>query len=195
MCLLFGLLAILSPPCLAQSKLLHCATKGVYGCIVFCVCHVQVGTIAQQHESDVADLVAELLPLGQDHLQNCTATTSSRSSSSSGIHSVSTNSSNNNSSRSTQHHHQQQQQQHPQQQQQEVPAEIQPWLSQSAVMEQLLSYSLAIAAAVPSVEMARREFAWRNGFFLGLPQGHTPRHCEWLARAGCADLLKNAGVS
>jgi hypothetical protein len=61
-------------------------------------------------------------------------------------------------------------------------------------MEQLLSYSLAIAAAVPSVEMARREFAWRNGFFLGLPQGHTPRHCEWLARAGCADLLRNAGV-
>jgi hypothetical protein len=184
MCLLFWLLAILSVPCLAQSKLLHCATKGVYGCVVFGVCRVQVGTIAQQHESDVANLVAELLPLGQDYLQNCTATTSS-----SGIHSVSTNSSNNRS-RSTQQ--QQQQQQHPQQQQ-GVP-EIQPWLSQSAVMEQLLSYSLAIAAAVPSVEMARREFAWRNGFFLGLPQGHTPRHCEWLARAGCADLLRNAGV-
>jgi hypothetical protein len=180
--------------CLAQSKLLHCTTKGVYGCIVFGVCRVQVGTIAQQHESDVADLVAELLPLGQHYLQNCTATTSS---SSSGIHSVSTNSSNNNSSRSTQHQHQQQQQQqHPQQQQQQegVP-EIQPWLSQSAVIEQLLSYSLAIAPAVPSVEMARKEFAWRNGFFLGLPQGHTPRHCEWLARAGCADLLTNAGVS
>jgi hypothetical protein len=59
----------------------------------------------------------------------------------------------------------------------------------AVVMEQLLSYSAAIAAAVPSVEMARREFAWRNGFFLGRPGGRTPYHCDWLVMAGCSDLL------
>jgi hypothetical protein len=63
------------------------------------------------------------------------------------------------------------------------------FFSHDAVMQQLLSYSQAISAAVPSMDMARREFAWRNGFFLGLPQGRTPLHVDWLQRAGCGDLL------
>lgn len=67
-------------------------------------------------------------------------------------------------------------------------------LGHDAVLEQLLSYSFAIAAAVPSDDMARREFAWRNGFFLGLPSGRTPRHCDWLAKAGCSDLLNQLPI-
>lgn len=62
-------------------------------------------------------------------------------------------------------------------------------LSEDAVTHQLLSYSLSIAAAVPSRAMARAEFGWRNGFLLGLPQGRTPKHLEWLATAGCEDLV------
>jgi hypothetical protein len=60
-------------------------------------------------------------------------------------------------------------------------------LSLDVVLHELCSYSMAIAAAVPSVHMARQEFAWRNGFFL--QQGATPKHVEWLRRAGCSDLL------
>eukprot|EP00775_Hariotina_reticulata_P004071 gene4071-4318_t len=67
-----------------------------------------------------------------------------------------------------------------------LPGQLQP-LDLGAVLHELCSYSVAIAAAVPSVQMARQEFAWRNGFFL--QQGATPVHGEWLRRAGCSDLL------
>jgi hypothetical protein len=151
---------------------------------------LQVGLVAQQHEADVSQLVSELLPLGQAYLRGFNNSNSSSSGSSA-------------QQQLQQRVQQQAQQNGPQQQQQQqeqmqqqlqVPAAGQQgggWvhaeLTQAAVLEQLLSYSLAIAAAVPSVEMARQEFAWRNGFFLG--QARTPAHCEWLVRAGCADLL------
>ncbi|KAF6264062.1 hypothetical protein COO60DRAFT_269918 [Scenedesmus sp. NREL 46B-D3] len=60
-------------------------------------------------------------------------------------------------------------------------------LDQASVTQQLVEYSLAIAAAVPSADMARREFTWRNGWFLG--RRVTPQHEHWLLRAGCQDLL------
>eukprot|EP00879_Flechtneria_rotunda_P018830 GHRR01019764.1.p1 GENE.GHRR01019764.1~~GHRR01019764.1.p1 ORF type:complete len:257 (+),score=103.73 GHRR01019764.1:252-1022(+) len=56
-----------------------------------------------------------------------------------------------------------------------------------AVLQQLVGYSLAIDTAVPSVQMARIEFAWRNGFFL--QQQATPVHVYWLMQAGCQDLV------
>lgn len=64
---------------------------------------------------------------------------------------------------------------------------------QAAVVEQLVSYSLAIAAAVPSAEMARREFAWRNGWFLS--RRATPQHVHWLKRAGCQDVLQQSTLA
>lgn len=136
-------------------------------------CVVQVGLVAQQHEADVVQLVAELLPLGQAYLRSHNS--SSRSICSSDGSATQT----------------LQRVQQPEPGATGAAAE----LDHAAVIEQLLSYSLAIAAAVPSVEMARREFAWRNGFFLRLPAGRTPAHCEWLAKAGCADLLDSAGAS
>ncbi|KAG2499298.1 hypothetical protein HYH03_002876 [Edaphochlamys debaryana] len=51
-----------------------------------------------------------------------------------------------------------------------------------AVVDALVGYSESIAAAVPSKEMALREFAWRNGALLRLAR--TPLHCAWLRRAG-----------
>lgn len=133
---------------------------------------LQVGVVAQQHAAEVSDLVAELLPLGQQYLRDFSSSVTTSSSSdhcnAAGVQ-QNTPSSFGSSSRSTGSSRQE--------------------LSHAAVLEQLLSYSVAIAAAVPSVDMARRECAWRNGFFLGLPQGRTPLHCDWLVKAGCKDLL------
>jgi hypothetical protein len=52
----------------------------------------------------------------------------------------------------------------------------------SQVCADLLNYSLQLGGVVPSAEMARQEFEWRNGFFLS--QAKTPLHMEWLRRAG-----------
>jgi hypothetical protein len=148
---------------------------------------VQVGDIAQQHEAEVSQLVDELLPLGQSYLRNFSGSSSSSSNPAGPLA--------------------QQQQQQKGAALDSQQAQLQPnssssepsssssskqlphELDKATVMEALLSYSLAIAAAVPSRDMARRELAWRNGFFLGLPYGRTPRHCEWLVTAGCQDLL------
>jgi hypothetical protein len=112
--------------------------------------------VAVQHELQVSQLVAELLPLGQRYLQDTASKDSALTQ----------------PARACQHSQ----------------------LDHAAVMEQLLSYSVAIAAAVPSVDMARREWRWRNGFFLQQPGGRTPRHLEWLARASCSDLVDAASV-
>lgn len=58
---------------------------------------------------------------------------------------------------------------------------------QEEVTSALLSYSLAIAAARPSKDMALREWRWRNGWFL--TRARTPLHAAWLRRAGCGDRL------
>ncbi|KAI8469166.1 MAG: hypothetical protein J3K34DRAFT_287807 [Monoraphidium minutum] len=55
----------------------------------------------------------------------------------------------------------------------------------------LIAYSLAIAAARPSREMALQEWRWRNGWLLG--QAATPLHVEWLRRAGCGEQLMAQG--
>lgn len=67
-------------------------------------------------------------------------------------------------------------------------------LQPGTVLQQLVSYSRAIEDAVPSAAMARREFAWRNGWFLR-EAGPTPLHAAWLARAGCADLLADCAAA
>jgi hypothetical protein len=60
-------------------------------------------------------------------------------------------------------------------------------LDAALVTQQLVEYSLAIAAAVPSTDMAPQKFAWRNGWFL--KRRVAPQHAQWLRRAGCQDLL------
>jgi hypothetical protein len=60
-------------------------------------------------------------------------------------------------------------------------------------VQALLAYSHSIASAVPSRDMALREFPWRNGFFLG--QSVTGRHLSWLNAAGTPpELLSKYGA-
>lgn len=56
-------------------------------------------------------------------------------------------------------------------------------LEPAAVLQALCDYSLSIRHAVPSRDMAMKEFLWRNGFFLQ-HGGATRLHCDWLRRAG-----------
>jgi hypothetical protein len=56
-------------------------------------------------------------------------------------------------------------------------------LEPAAVLQGLCDYSLSIRQAVPSRDMAMKEFVWRNGFFLQHGRA-TPLHCDWLRRAG-----------
>jgi len=58
---------------------------------------------------------------------------------------------------------------------------------QQEVTAALVAYSLAIAGARPSKEMALREWRWRNGWFWG--RRRTPAHGAWLRRAGVGDDL------
>jgi hypothetical protein len=146
------------------------------------LCGSQVGSIVQQHAGAVDGLVSELLPIAAQYLANDAAAASLQR-----------------PEPQVQHQDLQQLQPDQQQQQQQVRQEsvcpasssssavLLPGLDQAAVTQQLVEYSLAIAAAVPSAEMARREFAWRNGWFLG--RFVTPQHEQWLLRAGCSDLL------
>jgi len=156
----------------------------LFGAVAACV---QVGLIAKHHTVEVSELVAELLPLGQQYLQSIDnhhvqsvlldadiAPTHASLASGTGVLQHGSAATGNCSS--------------PTERNSGSGATV-CQLGHDAVMEQLLSYSFAIAAAVPSIDMARREFAWRNGFFLGLPCGRTPRHCDWLVKAGCIDLL------
>jgi hypothetical protein len=74
-------------------------------------------------------------------------------------------------------------------------AGLHPRWSSEDVCAALLAYSASIHAAVPSVEMALREFRWRNGFFLeqGGAAGNA-RHLGWLRRAGApAELYGSCG--
>lgn len=57
-------------------------------------------------------------------------------------------------------------------------------------LHRVLEYSATVAPAVPSAAVARREFVWRNGFFVWRQE--TPRHLEMLVAAGCADLVELA---
>ena len=50
------------------------------------------------------------------------------------------------------------------------------------VIEGVHKYSDAVASAVPSIDMARKEFDWRNGFFLW--RQPTPQHVKMLRKAG-----------
>lgn len=59
---------------------------------------------------------------------------------------------------------------------------------EDAVVASLVSYSLSIAGAVPSRDMALAEFRWRNGAVLGFG-GRQKLHREWLARAGVTEEL------
>lgn len=56
------------------------------------------------------------------------------------------------------------------------------------VLERVLEYSASVAEAVPSLEMARTEFEWRNGFFLW--RHPTATHVELLRQARCSDLVQ-----
>jgi len=48
-----------------------------------------------------------------------------------------------------------------------------------------MRYSRAIRDAVPSAEMATREAAFRNGWFVRVGgEKAQPLHAEWLRRAG-----------
>ena len=73
-----------------------------------------------------------------------------------------------------------------------VPEYMQHYMSSPVsvqeVLDEILKYSEAVAAAVPSLEMARKEFAWRNGFFLW--RQPTSVHSELLEQAGCSDLIE-----
>lgn len=150
-----------------------------------------VGSIVQQRAGAVDDLVSELLPIAAQYLSDTVAAPPAQQLQPQEQHG----------------NHQQQdvnqnQLQQQQEQQQHVPPQhvlqaaaapassstlLLPGLDQAAVTQQLLDYSLSIAAAVPSADMARREFAWRNGWLLG--RRVTPQHEQWLLRAGCSDLL------
>jgi hypothetical protein len=52
------------------------------------------------------------------------------------------------------------------------------------VLRGVFEYSQSVAAAVPSVDMAAKEFYWRNGFFVW--RRRTQMHLDMLARAGFA---------
>lgn len=75
-----------------------------------------------------------------------------------------------------------------------VPAYMQHYMQEpqtvQEVLQQLLAYSAEVAEAVPSWQMARTEFEWRNGFFLW--RQPTALHIELLRKAGCHDLALKA---
>ena len=78
-----------------------------------------------------------------------------------------------------------------------VPAYMQHYVQHPVALQEVVDgvfeYSDAVASAVPSLEMARREFEWRNGFFLW--RQPTPKHVELLRQAGCGDLVDAIATS
>jgi hypothetical protein len=156
------------------------------------MCCLQVGSIVQQHAGAVNSLVSELLPIA---VENLAAEADDVSASSAAAPAEQQ------SQDQEQYEDYQCQDAKQQQQCQQVQDDSSSVVSRSnngnsmllaglehaLVLQQLVDYSLAIAAAVPSADMARREFAWRNGWFLG--RQVTPQHELWLQRSGCQDLL------
>lgn len=63
-------------------------------------------------------------------------------------------------------------------------------LSVQDVLQRVFAYSKTVESAVPSLTVARKEFVWKNGFFVWRQE--TPRHLEMLTAAGCADLVEVA---
>jgi hypothetical protein len=59
------------------------------------------------------------------------------------------------------------------------------------VLRSVFEYSRSVSASVPSVEMARKEFFWRNGFFVWM-QG-TELHLQMLVQAGFSHMLELVG--
>lgn len=150
---------------------------------------LQVGQIVEQHSSAVSSLVDELLPLAHSYISNSSSSGGSPAQQGQHVHTDAA---------------------------EAAVAEVEQLEQQgcgqpsnsccsssnkgsfmlqdpAAVLQELNLYSLAIAAAVPSAEMARREFAWRNGWFL--VRQATQQHVDWLQRAGCQDLLRAYGVT
>jgi hypothetical protein len=160
------------------------------------MCCLQVGSIVQQHAGAVDSLVSELLPIAVEYLAAEADDASVSSAAGPAVQQS-----------QDQEQHEDYQCQNAQRQQlcQQVQDDsssvvsrshngnsmLFAGLEQASVSQQLVDYSLAIAAAVPSADMARREFAWRNGWFLG--RQVTPQHEQWLQRAGCQDLLLQYG--
>ena len=66
-----------------------------------------------------------------------------------------------------------------------------------AAVQAVIDYSLNIPAAVPSKEMAVREWRWRNGWVLNQGSGlvEQPLHVKWLQRAGISDDLLHERAS
>jgi hypothetical protein len=155
---------------------------------------LQVGSIVQQHAGAVDSLVSELLPIAVEYLEAEAADVSDSTAAP-----ATQQPQPQEQQQEYQRQNAKQQQQQCQQVQEDATSSIVGSSSsskssmpltgfdQASVSQQLVDYSLAIAAAVPSADMARREFAWRNGWFLG--RRVTPRHEQWLQRADCQDLL------
>jgi hypothetical protein len=55
------------------------------------------------------------------------------------------------------------------------------------VLHGIFEYSQSISAAVPSLDMATKEFCWRNGFLVW--RERTPLHLAMLARAGFSQMF------
>lgn len=55
------------------------------------------------------------------------------------------------------------------------------------ILERILAYSETVSESVPSLEMARTEWALRNGFFIW--RHPSPLHIDLLRRAGFGDLV------
>jgi len=62
------------------------------------------------------------------------------------------------------------------------------------VTEDLCNYSLSIPAAVPSKDMALREFRWRNGPLLAAGATRQPLHVARLRQAGCPEHIIAAAL-
>ena len=54
----------------------------------------------------------------------------------------------------------------------------------------IFDYSNLVEDVVPSIDMARAEFSWRNGFFLWRQPTNT--HLELLKQAGFSDLVSSS---
>eukprot|EP00877_Chromochloris_zofingiensis_P010151 jgi/Chrzof1/538/Cz01g19140.t1 len=119
--------------------------------------NVTVGTVATRTSNELAALVDELLPLALRYVNDAAAADSLPSH----LDFVSAN------------------------QPQDTAKSIQQSVSvpHAAACEALIDYSVAIGSAIPSTDMAYKEFRWRNGWFLS--QQATPLHCAWLRQAGC----------
>ena len=78
-----------------------------------------------------------------------------------------------------------------------VPAYMQHYVQHPVALQEVVDgvfeYSAAVASAVPSIEMARREFEWRNGFFLW--RQPTPKHVALLRQAEYGDLVDAVAAS